>query len=91
MKLGRLTKLLGVHDLACALEELGSAARRYALPRLLAASTDRSALDLLVGDLAVVAVAFTIQLAIEIGRDPGQMRDLERELIATLKEGTSQG
>ena len=97
MKLGRLSMLLGVHDLSCALGELESAARRY-VPRqrqrldepLRPLPEGPSALDLLAGDLGVAAVGFTIQLAIETGRDPGQMRDLERELIALLRADTTQ-
>jgi len=74
-----LMKLGLTHDLACVLEELTSAARRYALPRLL--SSQRPVLD----DLAVAAVAFVIQLAVDTtDRDPGEMRALERKLIAVL-------
>jgi hypothetical protein len=36
-------------------------------------------------DLVFAAVAFSIQLAIESGRDPAQMRVLERELFSFLK------
>ena len=35
-------------------------------------------------DLATVAVAFTIQLAIAAGQDPVEMRSLERDLIALM-------
>lgn len=35
-------------------------------------------------DLAAVAVAFTIQLAITAGQNPVEMRSLERELIALM-------
>jgi len=62
------------HDLSCALGELASAARRCAEP------------SSVVTDLAVAAVALTIQLAIDTaGRDPTEMRALESELIGTLK------
>jgi hypothetical protein len=43
------------------------------------------------GDLVVAAVAITIQLAIDVAdRDPKQMRELERDLIAKLTS-TSEG
>lgn len=71
--------LTRTHDLSCALDELGSAALRYALPKVL--SSDRS----VTGDLAVAAVAFSIQLAIDAtSRDPAELRALERELLSKL-------
>jgi hypothetical protein len=79
MKFHPVFNPLMTHDLSCALGELGTAARRFTLPALL--SSDRSATT----DLAVAAVAFTVQLAIDMtDRDPVQMRALERELIAKL-------
>jgi len=60
------------HDLSCAFGELKRAARRYPAD--------------IVTDLAVAAVALTIQLAIDTaGCDPAEMRELERELISKLK------
>lgn len=95
MKLSPHTLLFTIHDLSCALGELGNAARRLAITRPPTLASDLATLGdeqrRLVGDLAVAAVAFTVQLAIEVqfaietGRDPAQMRDLERELIATLR------
>lgn len=73
------TLLLMTHDLSCAIEELGSAAHRHVLPKLL--SSARSVMN----DLPMAAVAFTIQFAIDAaGRDPAEMRALERLLIAKL-------
>jgi len=75
----KLLTMLHTHDLACTIGALGSAARRYALPKLPA--SDRSATD----DLAVAAVAFAIQLAIDTtNRDPADLRALERDLLARL-------
>jgi hypothetical protein len=76
----KLLTLPHTHDLSCTISALGSAARRYTLPTLLA-SSDRSATD----DLAVAAVAFAIQLAIDTtDHDPAELRVLERELLAKL-------
>jgi hypothetical protein len=72
--------LLMTHDLLGSLGELRSAARRYTLPRMLS-SKRRDEID-----LTLTAVAFTIQLAIESGRDPAQMRLLELDLIAALQQ-----
>src|SRR5271154_735548 len=99
MKSNRLTKLLvlGIHDFTCALRELESAADRYEPPHRFGGSsvidggTGAWRLNPLVENLAVAAVGFTIQLAIEIGRDPGPLRDLERDLIATLKGDATPG
>lgn len=72
--------LLMTHDVTCAFGELASAARRSALLRLLAPEAPRA-----LRDLAIAAIAFTIQLAIdEAGRDPAEMRALERSLLAAL-------
>jgi hypothetical protein len=68
-------KILMSHDLVCALGELGGAACRYSNME------DVSARNQVRPKLAVAAVAFTIQLAIEAGRDPAEMRALERELV----------
>jgi hypothetical protein len=76
----KLLTMLHTHDLSCTIGALGSAARRYTLPKMLA-SSDRSATD----DLAVAAVAFAIQLAIDTtDRDPTDLRALERELLTRL-------
>ena len=64
------------HDLACALGELARAASN--LPRGTLIATG-------LGDLALAAVSFTIQFAIdEASGDPGQLRALEGELVAAL-------
>ena len=71
--------MLMTHDLTCVLGELARAASHYPRGRL-------SALPPLPRDLAVAAVAFTIQLAIdEGGCDPAEMHVLESELIAKLE------
>lgn len=67
-------KILMSHDLTCALDELRSAACRVTRSPYFAANPD----------LAITAVAFTIQLAIEAGHDPAQLRALERELIGAV-------
>ena len=68
------------HDLSCAFGELANAARRYPDDTRLSSAWERAR------DLAAAAVAFTVQLAIdEAGRDPAEMRALERELISKLK------
>ena len=85
MKIEQLAKIHATHDLSCALAELVSVACRYTRPTRL--SSDRS----ITGDLAIAAVAFVIQLAIDLaGRDPSQMRELERELIEMLGVGPVQ-
>jgi hypothetical protein len=72
------TKIFMSHDLYCALGELGGAACLHAnMPAV--QSHDRSRQQ-----LAIAAIAFTIQLAIEAGRDPAEMRALERDLIAAV-------
>ena len=71
--------LVLTHDLSCAIGELERAARRCTR---LVSSEPLSA----VTDLAVAAVALTIQLAIDTtDRDPAEMRALESELIGKLK------
>lgn len=77
-------KLLMTHDIACTLGALGSAACRYTRPLMLSSSGPSAT-----ADLAVAAIAFTIQLAIETGRDPDDLRALERELIAAVTGETS--
>lgn len=68
-----MKQLLLTHDLACAFGELSRAARRHA-----------AALD---PDLMRAAVAFAVQLAIDTtGRDPAEMRALERDLLAKLDD-----
>ena len=73
-------KLVMTHDLSCTLGALVVAAFRIhpSAPQLQPTAPSR--------ELMVAAVAFTIQLAIdEGGRDPAEMRVLERELIAKLE------
>ena len=73
--------LLLTHDLSCTLGQLAAAACRYPGDDRVLDVTARPACD-----LVVAAVAFTIQLAIdEGGRDPDEMRALERDLIARLE------
>lgn len=70
--------LLLTHDLSCVIENLGKAAARYVPAR---------GFNRHLRDLAVAAVAFTIQLAIEQpDSDPAALRALERSLIAKLEE-----
>jgi nicotinamidase-related amidase len=71
---------LMTHDLTCALGHLASMASR--IPRGMVTSlTERPILD-----LAVAAVAFTIQLTIETEdrQDALELRALERKLIASM-------
>ena len=73
-----MTIVLASHDLTCALGELARAAANY--PR-----GTPSALLPLPRDLAVAAVSFAIQFAIDAADgDPGQLRALEGELVAAL-------
>lgn len=73
-------KIFMTHDLSCALGELAGAACLYPNGHDTGVPTERSpALD-----LVLAAVAFTVQLAIESGRDPAEMRTLERALIDAL-------
>lgn len=73
--------LILTHDLSCTFTELTRAVNRCTR-----ASGSGGVNDL--ADLAVAAVALTIQLAIDAGdRDPGEMRALERELIDKLRAG----
>ena len=69
------------HDLTCALSHLSSMAK--SLPREMTASS----LERPILDLAIAAVAFTVQLAIETegSQDAIELRELERKLIASLR------
>ncbi len=86
MSLSRLMRIIAgnrvsmTRDLTRTLEELGKAAWSYVNPPMLQLFAERS----FGADLAVAAISFTIQLAIELGRDPIEMRGLEFELIATV-------
>jgi hypothetical protein len=67
------------HDLSCAFGDLSASARRFTLPSFL--ESDQS----VHGELAVAAVRFAVQLAIDHGdRDPEEMRKLESDLIAKI-------
>lgn len=78
MKVTPPFNLLVTHDLQCAFGGLGVAARHF-VPSFL--TSDQSAH----GELAVAAVRFVIQFAIDHGdRDPDDMRTLERDLLAKL-------
>jgi hypothetical protein len=83
MSTEKVPLLMMTHDLTEALGELTSAARHFTLPRLLS-SKRRDEVE-----LTLTAVAFTIQLAIESGCDPAQMRLLELDLIALLQKETA--
>lgn len=64
------------HDLACTIENLAREARRYVrMPTPQFTS---------IKDLAVAAVAFAVQLAIEADHDPTKMRALEQEMFDVL-------
>ncbi len=74
------------HDLSCTLDSLAIAAVRIhpSSPPLQRKAPTR--------DLLIAAIAFTIQFAIdEGGRDPDEMRALERALIAKLESPESPG
>jgi hypothetical protein len=75
-----MRKLFMTHDLSCTIGDLGVAARRVpGDPR------HDGAFSAMV-NLSRTAIAFTIQLAIDhAGRDPEEMRSLERELHAALE------
>ena len=75
---GAMELRLMVYDLECVIGALIQAAHRYA---------DVSPTKILPRSLAIAAVAFSIQLAIdEAGRESSAMRSLERSLISRLKE-----
>jgi len=75
-----MKSLLLTHDLSCVIGDLAKAASRY--PH---GAPMRSTLP--ARDLMVAAVAFTVQLAIDVGNhDSADMRALERELIAVLED-----
>jgi hypothetical protein len=83
-------RLVMTHDMSCVLSDLARAARRYALPQLVASESAaiRVAQRIVPRDLTVAAVAFTIQLGIEDAPDSdlGALRAMEREMISTLDE-----
>ena len=80
IEIDRLYSLLAqTHDLSTAFGDLANAARRYTLPAL--AKIEPT----VIRDLAAASVAFAVQLAIDTGRDPDEMRTLERDLIAKLE------
>jgi hypothetical protein len=68
------------HDLSCTLGQLATAACRYHdMPTYVTSRPGR--------DLALAAVAFTIQLTIDsTDRDPAEMRSLERALLALFAD-----
>jgi hypothetical protein len=63
-----------VHDMSCTLQNLAHQAVRL---------TSRPS-EATVQELLGAAINFTLQLAIELGRDPAEMRGLERLLIDGL-------
>jgi hypothetical protein len=64
------------HDLVCTLDQLIREARRY--PR------EGTGLPM-ERNLAIAAIVFTIQLAIEAGHDPITLRTIERELFVIVE------
>lgn len=79
---GALALRLQIHDMTCVLGELEHAAQLYARHVV-----DMRSVEVWQRRLAVAAVAFTIQLAIEKAEsDVVALRDLERDLISTLEE-----
>jgi hypothetical protein len=82
VKVDRVSQIFSsTHDLSCVMRELARAAGRYTQPAFL--SSEHS----VTGDLAIAAIGLTIQLAIDAaGRDPAEMRTLERDLYAALEE-----
>ena len=84
---GAMELRLMIYDLECVIGALTQAAHRYTL--LLASPTEilKQVMEILPRNLAVAAVAFTIQLAIDdAGREASAMRSLERALISRLEE-----
>ena len=78
----KLLMMVHTHDLSCTIGALGRAAHRLALPKL-PPQYDPPLVP--TDELAVAAVAFAIQLAIDTTkRDPADLRALERELLAKL-------
>lgn len=81
---GAPTLRLWTHDITCVLGALDRAARDYARPSLAAV---KQSIEAIPRNLAVAAVAFTVQLAIEeTDRDASEMRALEAELISELEK-----
>jgi hypothetical protein len=85
---GALVPRLWTHDISCVIGALVQAARNYAYPRQLSSGAAvLHAVETLPRNLAVAAVAFTIQLAIEeTERDAVEMRALETGLISELEK-----
>jgi len=78
---------LMIYDLECAIGALIQAALRYTLRRSCKQEILKQVVEILPKGLAVAAVAFTIQLAIDAaGREARAMRTLESALIARLEE-----
>lgn len=73
--------LLMTHDLWCVIGQLETVACRYSTDATTDVTSRRGR------DLAIAAIAFTIQLAIDnAARDPAAMRSLERELFALFTD-----
>lgn len=84
---GALALVLWTHDMSCVIEELSRAALRYARPSEAAVGSVKILVEGLLRALAVAAVAFTTQLAIEETEgDATALRDTERGLIGLLEE-----
>jgi hypothetical protein len=76
------TNLTSRHDSTEAFVELGTAARYYAV---LGAAKEDDIRDKVTTNLICAAVAFVIQIAIEVAdRDPTKMRALKNELVNAL-------
>lgn len=71
---GTLRQIFMIHDLTCVFINLIRAAK-HCPDSYSAYPTEQPALD-----LALAAIAFTTQLAIESGHEPAEMRTLERTL-----------
>jgi hypothetical protein len=80
-----MTIIWTTHDMTEAFNSLGRSAIQFArLPHI--ALQVSTTLQASAAQLATAAIAFTIQLAIEVGRPPDEMRALERELIDAVRE-----
>lgn len=78
--------LMMTHDVACVVETLERAARRYALPGPSSEPMVKYVTEILPRNLTIAAVAFTMQLAIEeTACNAAELLALERALITKLE------
>ncbi len=84
---GAVTLRLWTHDMSCVIGSLALAAHRYAHPQPASVSgVVKYVMETLPRNLAIAAVAFTIQLVLEETELPvASMRALESELIRLLE------